>query len=340
MKKLNLFLIIIILIAASCTRTVYVPVQKPAAVYVGSHIQNLAIVNRSTPEDSKLSNATDMLTGSLPGINKEAAHNAIEALYRNLQNSYRYENVVRVAEEYKTPVLWGNWPPVLSWDEIEKICKKHDVDAVIVLESFDSNFLITDGSRKVTKKDSEGKESALREFYAEGVATVKLGFRMYDPARKEITDEHMFQHVKKWESTGNALQIVLGGLIDNNKAVNETAIVSGSVYANRISPQWQRVNREFYTKGRGNADFKIGVRRATVNDWEGAMEAWHKSVNSSKRKTAGRSAYNLALMYEIMGDLETAKEWAQTAYIDYGIKKGRKYSNILQRRIREAELLP
>ncbi|MFO8066866.1 MAG: DUF6340 family protein [Bacteroidales bacterium] len=340
MKKLFYLSVFLIFLALSCTRTVYVPVQRPADVYVGSHIKNLAIVNRSIPEDSKLRDATDVLTGSLPGMNQEAAKRAIEGLYRNLQDSYRYDNVVRVTDEYKTPVLWGNWPPVLSWTEIEKISEKYNVDAVIVLESFDSNFIITDGSRNVSKKDSDGKARTVREFYAEGVATVKLGFRMYDPAMKEITDEYMYNHAKTWEASGNALQIVLGGLIDHRRAVVETGALSGSVYAGRISPQWFRVNREFYTKGRGNADFKIGVRRATVNDWEGAMEAWHKSVKSSKRKTAGRSAYNLALMYEIMGDLETAKQWAQKAYIDYGIKKGRNYTNILQRRIRNAELLP
>jgi hypothetical protein len=338
MKNFTYLIFVSVLFAASCTRTVYVPVQKPSAVYVGNHIQKVAIINRSIPANKDAAMATGVLTGSLPALNKEASQNAIEGLFRSLQNSNRYE-VVRTSEELTTTSLWGNWAPHLSWVEIESLCKKYSVDAVILLEAFDSNFLVTNGTRSVKKKDSAGKEILTTEVYVEGVATVKLGFRMYDPQRKEITDEYMFNHVKRWEKTGNVIQLIIGSLIENHQAVNETAYNSGSVYATRISPTWLRVNREFYTKGRGNSDFKMGVRRATVNNWSGAMEAWHKSVNSSKRKTAGRSAYNLALMYEIQGDLVTAREWAQKAYVDYGIKKGRNYSNVLQRRIRDAELL-
>ena len=114
---------------------------------------------------------------------------------------------------------------------------------------------------------------------------------------------------------------------------------SGRLYANRISPNWYRANRSFFTKGKRDANFDIGVRRATVNDWSGAMEAWQRSANSSRRKTAGRSYYNLALMYEIQGDLETALIYAQRSFTDYRIKQGRAYSNILRRRIRDAALL-
>ncbi|MBS4014650.1 MAG: tetratricopeptide repeat protein [Bacteroidetes bacterium] len=338
MKRLLFLFVIAGLVSASCTRNVYVPVQKPAAVYVGQHINKVAIVNRSIPESKDAAMVTGVLTGSLPALNKEASQRAIEGLYRSLQDNYRYE-VVRTSEEYTTPSLWGDWPSHMQWAEVERLCKKYNVDALILLEAFDSNFLVTNGARDVKKKDSSGKEFLAKEFYVEGVATVKLGFRMYDPVKKEITDEYMFNHVNRWERTGTALQLIIGSIIENRQAVNETAYASGSVYATRISPVWIRVTREFYTKGRGNSDFKIGVRRATVNDWKGAMEAWHKSVNSHKRKTAGRSAFNLALMYEIMGDLETARKWAQKAYVDYGIKKGRDYSNILQRRIRDAQLL-
>ncbi len=330
MKRIIPILIVLTVFTLSCTRTVYVPIERQAQVYTGPHIERVAIVNRSTPEESMLSDVTDVLTGNVFGINEEAAKKAIDVLYQNLNNNYRFEPI-RVTDEYKTPELWGNWPPVMEWDKIEKICNKYDADAVIVLESFDSNFIVTDGTRNVRKNDESGRR--LREFYVRGVATVKLGFRLYDPYRKDIADEYMFNHVKSWEKSGNAFQIVLGGLIDHRMAVVETGAASGSIYAERIIPHWIRANRQFFTKGRFNNDFKIGVRRATVNDWEGAMKAWHKSVKSPRRKTAGRSAYNLALMYEIKGDFQTARKWATKAYVDYGINKGRGYARTLQRRM-------
>jgi len=135
------------------------------------------------------------------------------------------------------------------------------------------------------------------------------------------------------------LQLALANLIDHREAVMQVSEQSGSLYATRISPNWYRANRSFFTKGRRDANFDVGVRRATVNDWTGAMEAWKRSANSSRRKTAGRSLYNLALMYEIQGDLETALKYAQRAFTDYRIKQGRAYSNILRRRIQDAALL-
>ncbi len=329
-------LLITILAFCACSRTVYVPVLKPAPVDVGSHIQSIAVVDRATPEKPEEAVVGNILTGSMPGLNREAAQRAIDGLVRNLDNSSRYV-VIRTAERLTTPAPRGNWPPPLSWSEIESLAATYNTDAILVLESFDSDFIVTEGSSAVTPR-SEGGPVLRRKFYAEGVAGIKLGFRLYDLQQKAISDEYMFNHNARWQAEGNALQMVVGGLIDHRQAVNEASLQSGIIYADRISPKWIRLNRDFFTKGRGNRDFKIGVRRATVNNWEGAREAWHESVNSRRRKTAGRSAYNLALMYEIAGELDIAREWAQHSYTDYGIRKARSYVSKLERRIREERI--
>jgi hypothetical protein len=38
--------------------------------------------------------------------------------------------------------------------------------------------------------------------------------------------------------------------------------------------------------------------------------------------------------FEVLGNLEKAKEWAQTSYVRYGNKYGKEYYDLLQRRIR------
>jgi hypothetical protein len=326
-------LIMILILSGACTRTVYVPMLKPAAVDVGPHIRTIAIVDRSTPENPAVRVAENILTGTMPGLNREAAQRSIEGLVRTLEDSPRY-NVIRTAERLTSPALPGNWPPPLSWGEVGSLAAEYNSDAILVLESFDSDFIVTNGSRTV-KRTVEGKEVDRREYYAEGIAGIKLGFRLYDLRLRAISDEYMFNHNGRWEVTGNALQMIVGGLIDHRQAVNDASFQSGIIYADRISPQWLRLNRDFFTKGRGNTAFKIGVRRATVNDWAGARESWQESVRARRKKTAGRSAYNLALMYEIEGDLLKAREWAQRSYTDYGIKKARQYVSALERRIRQ-----
>lgn len=325
-------LLIVFIVFSSCTRTVYVPVMQPAPVDVGSHIQTVAIVDRSVPEITEEQDTESVLTRVRPELNREAAQRAIDGLARTMESSNRYD-VIRTAERMTASAIRGNWPSPLSWDEIETLAANYDSDAVIVLESFDSQFIPTDGA---TAGPAPGMGEILgRRFMVGGVAGIKLGFRLYDPQYKTIADEFMFDHKSRWEAEGNAIQMVVGGMIDYRQAVNEAGLQSGIIYAERISPLWLRLNREFFTKGRGNRDFKTGVRRATVNDWEGARQAWHESVNSRRRKVAGRSAFNLALMYEILGELDVAKEWAQYSYTDYGIRKARSYVLELERRIRE-----
>jgi hypothetical protein len=327
----------LLLASVSCMRTVYVPTLKPAPVHLGSHIQNIAVVDRATPENDTMK-VLDVLTASIPNLNREASQKAVDGLVLNLERSPRY-NVVRTPERLTTPAVRGNWPPPMGWNEVESLAKKYNSDAIIVLESFNSEFILTDGATRLPPKtEGGGGEILRRQFYVEGIAGIKLGFRIYDLQTKSIADEFMFNHNSRVSAEGNALQMVAGGLIDHRQAVNEASFHSGRIYADRISPQWLRLNREFFTKGRGHRDFKIGVRRATVNDWSGAREAWHRSVDSRRRKTAGRSAYNLALMYEIAGDLDVARDWAQHSYTDFRIRKARDYVYKLDRRIREQRI--
>jgi hypothetical protein len=329
--------IVTLLFLNSCMQGVYVPVLTPAPVHLGSHIQKIAIIDRATPENDTLT-VLKVLTGSNPNVNREASQKAVDGLVRSMSNTSRY-SVVRTAERLTTPSSRGNWPPPLSWSEVESLAARYESDAILVLESFNSEFIITDGATKLPPKTEGGAGEILRRrFYVEGVAGVKLGFRIYDLQRKSIADEYMFNHSGRVEVEGNALQIAVGGLIDHRHLVNDVSFQSGRIYADRITPAWIRLNREFYKKGKGNYDFSIGVRRARVHDWEGAREAWHESVKARKRKTAGRSAYNLALMYEIAGDLELAREWAQYSYTDYGTKKAREYVILIERRMRNQKI--
>lgn len=335
MKRL-LPLFCIAIIALSCTRTVYLPIQRPAAVFVPPHIESIALINRSETPVNNVNTIERVVTGELLGLDKEAAQVALDGLARSIQDNQRFA-VVRTNDVIDNPVaLPGQWPPLIEWEKVEYLCRKYNTDALLILESFDSDFIVTNGARVVQRKDSQGAERAVNEFFAQGVASVNLGFRFYDPTTQTIIDEHMYGHSRRWETSGNLLQMALTNLIDHRQAVRDVSLQSGRMYSTRISPSWFTANRSFFTRGRGDANFEIGVRRATVNDWTGAKERWEISANSHNRKTAGRSYYNLALMHEILGDLETALNYARRAYTDYGIRQARDYANILRRRVNDA----
>ena len=56
---------------------------------------------------------------------------------------------------------------------------------------------------------------------------------------------------------------------------------------------------------------------------------------NAKRRIAGRAAFNIAVAYEVLGDLEKAREWASKSYVEFNEKRGNDYYNILVYRIRE-----
>jgi hypothetical protein len=58
-----------------------------------------------------------------------------------------------------------------------------------------------------------------------------------------------------------------------------------------------------------------------------------------KMKIAGRACYNMAIISEIDGDIDTAISWAQKAYSDYRIKPGLRYARILENRKFNDEVL-
>ena len=82
-----------------------------------------------------------------------------------------------------------------------------------------------------------------------------------------------------------------------------------------------------------------GARMMEVNDWDRAIDALLKAVETGHFKTKGRAAHNLAVVYEILGDLDEAKRWASDAWGRFGIRKSRDYGYLLTRRINEQRLL-
>ena len=158
-------------------------ILAPAPVNIPPYIKWVAIVDRSIPEDFDKNQLESIL--SLEGKNQDqlASQIAIGGLFEVLKNSSRYE-VIRTSEAFIGSGPENKFPEPLDWTTIEELCSKYKVDAIIALETFDSDFIITNGRVDFSKLSEMSSP-----FYAQGVATVNLGFRMYDPQEKSIIDQ-------------------------------------------------------------------------------------------------------------------------------------------------------
>jgi hypothetical protein len=310
----------------------------PAELDIPVDIQSVAIIDRSAPENKLLSIIEGGITGEGIGQDKLGSGITLNGVSSILQNSERY-SAVRTNEVLNGTASGREFPDPLSWDIIEQIAGKYKVDMVLSLESYDSDFIVTDGTKIVEKKNSDGQPIRMPVFYARGVATVNIGFRLYDPLGKNILDQYHFSHSMDWEAHGNSIFDAAKHLIGKENAMKDVAYEAGRRYGLRITPSWYRVTRIYYKKARKNPDLEEGARWMEANNWDNALRSLQLAVERGDQKSRGMAAHNLAVVYEILSDLDQSKSWAQKAWAQYENKDSKDYAYKLNLRIQDRDRL-
>lgn len=287
----------------------------PALIDVPDHIKVAAMIDRTLVDDDASNVIEGVITGELIGEDKLATQILMDGVHAMLQNAATV-SIKRTNEVYSGGSPFSAaFPEPLSWEEIEALCDKYQADAIVAIEKFDSDFIIIPGASQV--------------------ATVKAGIRMYDPALKSIIDQYQYSHKENFGTGELSIEAAINGLISKNAAVKEASYEAGIAYGRRLSPSWYRISRKYYRKSKGDDVFAEGARMMEINDWYAAKEALLLAMDTGHRKTKGRAAHNLAVVYEIEGNLEEAKVWVQAAWGKYKNKKSKDYLYDLNRRINE-----
>lgn len=325
----------IILSACSGTRIVTMNAMRPAEITFPSYANTIVIVDRSKFEKKAVNIVEGILTGEMPGEDKAGVQATITAFQNQLMASPRFQTKV-AGEQLVGNSLTSAFPTPLPWPKVEQMTSKYGAEIMVAIEMFDTDFVVTNGKRKVKKQieqDGVKKEVEVDEYYAEGVGNLTIGFRVYDPKEKTIVDQQLLSKSNTWQAAGKSAKDALAGLIAKSEATRYVSEMAGSDYAWKIAPMPVRISREFYSKSKKVPEIAAGSRLADVNNWQGAAQKWESGLNRAATKEAGYLCYNIAISYEVLGDLTTAKSWADRAYVDYGNKKAREYSATLSRRM-------
>ena len=223
----------------------------------------------------------------------------------------------------------------LPWETVDSLCQKYNVDGLLVLEFFDTDYLIANPistAREVVGAVLNGGSGGQVEV--RGTATANAGYRVYAPKTRSILYEDRFKHSRFWvQRSVNPVEAV-AKLIKRNEALMAVSKETGYEFAMNIVPLYFWEHRDMYKGKKG--DLERGERQALAKDWQGAIETWERVYNQSgKSKERAKAAFNVALGYEVRGDLNQAQTWVQRAYVEGGKKAVLNYSNILDQRIRE-----
>lgn len=308
-------------LVASCSKKgiISMNVLEPSAVYVPVSVKKLGLVNRTLPakETKTLDDIEKAL--SLEGVNldKEGAETSMTALKDQLSKSDRYTELKSVEDNHLKTIGAGVFPQPLHWEQVAKLCKTHQVDALLVLEFYDTDTKLDFKASSATANTPIGSIPTLA-YQATMQTNVKTGWRFYDPQSKQVIDEYHLNRASTFTSSGNNPLMAAKALIQRKDAVNQISAQVGEVYAERILPYWIRVKRDYYIKG--NDQLKMAARKAQAGNWDGAAEIWKQQGSNADAKIAGRACYNYAIIHEINGNLDEAIKWAQKAYEDYNEK--------------------
>lgn len=325
----------IILALASCSKTKIVTMNamRPADIHLNPEIKNILVLDRTKQKDA-VNIIEGVLTGELPQEDKAAVQQIMSSLRGTLLNSPRFQSNI-ASERLQGNSLTAAFPAPLSWSQIDDLCNRYNVQAVVAIEIFDSDFIITDGKKRTKKTVGEGankKEVEVDEYFAEGVANLKAGIRLYDQKGQRIIDEQLISRTNKWRATAASKADAIAKLINKRDATLQMGKQIGSDYAYKIAPLPIRVSRTFYKKHRKAPAIESGTRQADVNQWNDALDTWKNGIPMAGEKQAGYLTYNVAIAYEVIGEFDLAIQWAQDAYTRYGNKKARDYVRVLYAR--------
>jgi len=224
----------------------------------------------------------------------------------------------------------------LAWNEVKSICGSYDGDALLVLETFDSDSRVLVGPPVARTRKVKGIKVKELHYPATLIMELESGWRIYDVNKERIIDENKYVEIKEFTAWGISPEQAQFNLPSKRIAIKQAGIHAGEKYGFRISPIWLKVNRTYYI-GKHD-DFKNARQYVKSGDWDTAIEIWLPLTEDEDLKIANRAAFNMALASEIKGSLKTAIDWAKKAQ-KIGNKKAYNYINVLTSRVMDEEKL-
>lgn len=330
MKKLILLFSIATLIT-SCSKYGSVALKYPTQpeASLPENIKSIAVVNRSLSDKTGGNSMAEAIaSGEIAGSDKKASNQCLIAVYDGL-NGWKETNVVLLEKRKLPGTGTRETPEMLDWGTVKHICDSVKADALLVLETFDSNSDLL-ASAVSTAFNTVVTGGPVIPNVAQVQMNVMCYWRLYDPVNQKIIDQYKSTNNLSFDGGP------LGVAVPSRDALSKTAYSAGDEYIQRFLPQYSNVQRDLFKKGKGSdkQQFKATFRKAEVANWEGAIESWTKLLNSTQsNKNAGRACLNIAVGHEVLGNTKEALVWAKKSYEDYGTKLAKDYMRLLTIRL-------
>ena len=303
------YLILLLLpFLASCAGIRYMTVEtrEPAQITLPTNIRKVLVVNNVAQQPDEIGHNIKKL-GRKDFEKISASSDSVAIFYTEALAQFLGE------EEYYDEVLYSNnnqqrrdnnfWleQPILPEVMIEML-RESGADAIISLDKLIMNTYRTDHFYQ------EGF------MYGEMMGRVQSVMRVYLPTMDGQIPAVQYNDSLKWEGYDIKGRNAYAELIlpTAEEAMKELAIYAAEKMTKVFSPHWEMQERWLYTS------FKSKMKEADMYaknmQWEEALSIWEPLYAKEKGKiNKAKTAYNIAVGYEMLGDMDMAVQWATTA---------------------------
>lgn len=292
----------VLLLANSCASNLYfttLDVLKPAEVSFPLQVKSVIVVDNTLKQPhnightnidihGKRTNVTTVITDSASIFATTSLKDELKSI--SFFDKVDYSSVNQNPNGYYNPAL------SLTDKKIKSICDLYNVDAVIAL----NDISVVDTTQQIYTQDGS--------YYCFMDAKVKTKWSIYVPQMK--TSTVLFKDSFLWENNGFNLKSVLQNLPKREDALVDACILSGTNSAQRMIPRWEKVDRFFF--GSKDKTMTAAMDSIKYQKWEKSIELWEKLAEITKSyKLKYKIYHNIAVTYEILGNLDQAVAYSQ-----------------------------
>lgn len=181
--------------------------------------------------------------------------------------------------------------PLLTWKEVNQHCAVYKSDVVVSLE--DISLL---NNYHTWQEDSWVGLTDITSYYK---------WRVYDPMTQRILVDTLKLDTIQSEERSYSLEYLLEEKMPRRGEIAEIVSFSiGQEMAQTLIPHWIEVERFYYE--RGSSELRRGANWMHQEKWSNAINEYQKVTEKPKSKA--RAYYNMAVVYERMGNIEKALE--------------------------------
>ena len=201
----------------------------------------------------------------------------------------------------------------LSKERMQCLCREYQVEALLIL-----NQLVLYNVLESFPSEDERSYYAYLQAYAQSHWTV---YRATTNRAISFSSADTLLWESDWQYTRTA---AVGQLPSRNEALLYLAREVGINAANSLMPQWVPAQRYLYEHD--NAQLQAGLEAFRYQRWQEAIHHWllildDKAISRDNKKATACAAANIAIAYEMLGDYDSACDYAQRAISLFGAWK-------------------